>query len=162
VVALGGGGDAQQHQHLALAAAFTRMGVEGDGGSALASSLAPLVGSYGARLPGRGMTLATSFREPSCLPVPAAIAEEGVGLDDNSDEEWEARRARDVGGARRRAGCGAGGAAGGGAAGGPRRGGVGGGDEQEDSSDDEAPGGGGAAGGGELEEEGGVFGGGHF
>jgi hypothetical protein len=146
-----------------MAAAFTRLSVEGDGGSALASSLAPLVGSYGARLPGRGMTLATSFREPSMMPAPSAIAEEAAGLDDNSDEEWESRKARGVGGARRGAGGAAGGAAGGG---GGRRaggGGSGGGGGEEDSSDDEAPGsGGGGGGGGAGGEEDGVFGGEHF
>ncbi len=152
-----GGGDAAA-QHQALAAAFTRLGVDGgDGTSALASSLAPLMGSYGARLPGRGMTLATSFREPSCLPLPAAIVEEAAGLDDNSDEEWEARRARGVGGARRGAGGAAEGAAGGS---GSQRGGAGAGQE-EDSSDDEAPGGGGGVG-GELGDDGCVFGQEHF
>ena len=69
-----------------------------------ADAIAPLVGSYGLRVAGRGATLATSFRDATYMPVPIAIDEESAALavNQNSDEEWVDRKARGVG--RRKAG----------------------------------------------------------
>ena len=67
------------------------------------SSLAPMVGSYGTRVGGRGPTLATSFREQSSFVQrneQLSISEEAevlVVCDQNSDDEWAERKMRGMG-----------------------------------------------------------------
>ena len=93
------------------------------------ADLAPLVGSYGTRLPGKGMTLATSFRDPHQIPLQPAIREEAeAGVEENSDDEWAARAALGIG-ARQPAGRGGVAEGGSGARRGGGGGGGGGGDE---------------------------------
>ena len=148
----------------ALAGAMRRLGVGeaagggsgGAAGSALGptsglqySDLAPLVGSYGTRLPGRGVTLATSFRDPHQIPLQPMIREEAeAGVEENSDDEWAARAAQGIG-ARQKSGRGAvvlgSGGAHAGAAG-------------EDSSDDEGSAPAAGAGRAAADEDEGVFG----
>ena len=73
-------------------------GSSSNSATAAYADLSPLVGSYGARLPGRSVTLATSFRDPHHIPLQALGEASGVGeLDENSDEEWSNRKARGVG-----------------------------------------------------------------
>lgn len=109
------------------------------------SDLAPLVGSYGTRLPGRGVTLATSFREPHQIPLQPMIREEAeAGVEDNSDDEWAARAALGIG-ARQKVGRGAVVEGGSGARGSGARRGEGARVGGEESSDEE---GGGLGGGG--------------
>ena len=151
-------GAASGEEAAALSSAMRRLGVS-EGGAAVGptsglqySDLAPLVGSYGTRLPGRGVTLATSFRDPHHIPLQPAIREEGeagaAGVEENSDEEWAERAERGIGG-RAKQGRGVVVVEGGSGA---REGGAG-----EDSSDEEGGAGGGGRGLGGDEDEG-VFG----
>lgn len=102
---LRGGGGGEEG---GLSSAMRRLGMgEGQATVSLASELAPLVGSYGTRLPGRGVTLATSFRDPHQIPFQPSISEEAeAGMEDNSDEEWAQREARGLGVRRKPAGRG--------------------------------------------------------
>ena len=67
----------QQEGSSALVGAFRGLGVNPSGKELHTtnafSDLAPLVGSYGARLPGRGVTLATSFRDPHHIPLHSRV-----------------------------------------------------------------------------------------
>jgi hypothetical protein len=68
----------------------------------LDASLAPMIGSYGTRVAGRGPTLATSFRESSSFVMRDDIAmgeetDTAAVCEQNSDDEWAERKVRGLG-----------------------------------------------------------------